>query len=214
MEACGLVTTYVVSGRSYGFFVTWGKHQRVRAKESKHPAPTSADICGHLPSNAPVVIGYGVKGKGYREEGKELPPLPPKGDDGFERFYRTYPKKKGKAAALKAWKKLNPSPELQITILTAIEHAKQTPSWQKDNGQFIPYPATWLNGQRWEDEEKVTLPTAPEPPGEFDHLPRVSGNFAICGCDRDNPAEVCRAAYHGMTVDQHSAWADEQRKAK
>ena len=24
--------------------------------------------------------------------------------------------------------------------------------WKKDNGQFIPYPTSWLNQKRWEDE--------------------------------------------------------------
>ena len=26
--------------------------------------------------------------------------------------------------------------------------------WLKDNGQFIPHAATWLNGKRWNDEVK------------------------------------------------------------
>ena len=37
-------------------------------------------------------------------------------------------------------------------ILTAIEKQKQTAQWQEDGGRFVPYPATWLNGHRWEDE--------------------------------------------------------------
>ena len=24
--------------------------------------------------------------------------------------------------------------------------------WQRDNGQYIPHPATWLNQGRWDDE--------------------------------------------------------------
>ena len=38
------------------------------------------------------------------------------------------------------------------TLLDAVEAQKKTPQWQKDNGQFIPHPTTWLNGKRWEDE--------------------------------------------------------------
>ena len=37
-------------------------------------------------------------------------------------------------------------------LLTAIEDQKKSAQWTKDNGQFIPHPATWLNGKRWEDE--------------------------------------------------------------
>ena len=36
-------------------------------------------------------------------------------------------------------------------MLKAIEAQKRTPDWFKQEGQFIPYPATWLNGKRWED---------------------------------------------------------------
>ena len=33
-----------------------------------------------------------------------------------------------------------------------IERFKQTNDWQKENGKYIPYPSTWLNNKRWEDE--------------------------------------------------------------
>ena len=37
------------------------------------------------------------------------------------------------------------------TRAEAIALAKQSHQWQKDNGDFIPLPATWLNQERWED---------------------------------------------------------------
>jgi len=74
------------------------------------------------------------------------------GDDGFERFWMAYPKKKAKPDALKAWRKLNPTPDLQQTILDAIEVQRQSDDWTRSGGQFIPYPASWLNGKRWLDE--------------------------------------------------------------
>ena len=54
--------------------------------------------------------------------------------------------------ARKAFDKLNPDDELMGKILKAIEAWKQTDQWKENNGQFIPYPATWLNKHRWEDE--------------------------------------------------------------
>lgn len=63
-----------------------------------------------------------------------------------------YPKKKSKANAVRAFNKLKPDEELLQTMLTAIEAQKSTQEWKKDNGQFIPMPATWLNSRRWEDE--------------------------------------------------------------
>ena len=29
---------------------------------------------------------------------------------------------------------------------------KRLDQWKKDSGRFVPYPATWLNNRRWEDE--------------------------------------------------------------
>lgn len=73
-------------------------------------------------------------------------------DDGFAAFWAAYPKKKSKGQALSAWKKLKPDSSLQALILKAVEAQKRSPDWQKDKGQYIPYPATWLNAMAWEDE--------------------------------------------------------------
>lgn len=72
--------------------------------------------------------------------------------DGFTLFWQEYPRKAAKAAALKAWQKLNPSPELVERILAHVRDHKRSQDWIKDGGQFVPYPATFLNGRRWEDD--------------------------------------------------------------
>lgn len=82
-----------------------------------------------------------------------IPPISPKGeDDGFNTFWKAYPRKIAKANALKSWKKIKPDDELQKTILSALEQHKKTEQWLRDKGQFIPHPATWLNQSRWLDE--------------------------------------------------------------
>ena len=57
-----------------------------------------------------------------------------------------------KADARKAFAKLNPDVALVEDMLRALDWQKRLPEWTKDGGQFIPYPATWLNARRWEDE--------------------------------------------------------------
>ncbi len=79
----------------------------------------------------------------------------------FERFWKAYPKKIGKSLCLRKWKAIKPTPELVETMLTAIENQKQSDSWKKEQGQFIPNPHTWLNQGRWEDE--VEKPTNYDP---------------------------------------------------
>lgn len=88
---------------------------------------------------------------------------PPKGDcekkakkyydkENFDKFWKNYPKKKDKAKTEKWFEKNNPNEELMKIILESLDKFKRTKDWQKDNGQYIPLPTTWLNGKRWEDE--------------------------------------------------------------
>lgn len=74
----------------------------------------------------------------------------------FKTFWQAYPKKIGKGNAEKAWNKLHPDSALLVAMLDALEWQKQTSQWQKESGQFIPHPATWLNGHRWQDEQTAT----------------------------------------------------------
>lgn len=70
-------------------------------------------------------------------------------DDGFLEFWNAYPKKKNKAYAEKSWKKLKPNID---EVLKSLEWQKETKDWQKQDGQFIPYPASYINAKGWLDE--------------------------------------------------------------
>lgn len=74
----------------------------------------------------------------------------------FDRFWEAYPRKVGKVKALAAFQKVAVPVEV---LLLAIEEQKKSNQWQKDNGQFIPHPATWLNGHRWDDDLTVEQAT-------------------------------------------------------
>jgi len=73
----------------------------------------------------------------------------------FLQFYSEYPNKKAKLNAEKAFSKLSMTDELFVAIMGSLKRQKVSDSWTKNNGQFIPLPATWLNGRRWEDEIQV-----------------------------------------------------------
>lgn len=68
----------------------------------------------------------------------------------FITFWEMYPRKKSKGDAAKAFAKLKAS-EYQA-VRSGLIAAIASPDWQKDNGQFIPHPATWLRAKGWEDE--------------------------------------------------------------
>lgn len=83
----------------------------------------------------------------------QMPPLPTAVTTGnlmgFLDFWQQYPRKIAKKDAERAWLRL--SVEQQSAAMTALPmHCKH---WQlRGDLQFVPHPATWLNGERWEDE--------------------------------------------------------------
>lgn len=70
--------------------------------------------------------------------------------EGFDVFYKAYPKKKSPGDAEKAWNSLKP--DLQ-SVLSALEWQKKTFEWTKEDGKYIPYPASYLRSRAWEDEK-------------------------------------------------------------
>lgn len=82
-------------------------------------------------------------------------PIVPNGDGRFETFWKAYPKKIGKGAAEKAWKKISSVEAIFEKALRAVAIQSRSDQWLKEGGQFVPHPATWLNQRRWEDEVGV-----------------------------------------------------------
>ncbi len=71
---------------------------------------------------------------------------------GFDAFWTAYPRKTAKPDAVKAFVKLQPDADLLAAMLNALAEQSKGEQWRKDDGQFIPHPATWINKRRWEDE--------------------------------------------------------------
>jgi len=80
----------------------------------------------------------------------------------FDTFWQAYPKKKDKLKARKAWIKNN-CDKHATAILQNIELRTD---WT--DIQFIPYPTTYLHGERWTDElEAVPVHKPRKPKGEL-----------------------------------------------
>lgn len=73
-------------------------------------------------------------------------------DEQFDRFWDQYPRHVAKKDALKAWRRIDPTTEMVDRMIDAIGWQRQTPAWTRDGGAYVPYPATWLRGERWDDE--------------------------------------------------------------
>ena len=44
-------------------------------------------------------------------------------------------------------------------LIEAVRVVKKTEDWNRNNGQYIPLPSTWLHGEKWTDEISKTQPT-------------------------------------------------------
>lgn len=113
--------------------------------------------------------GKGREGKGKEGETLRASALSP---PGFDRFWLAYPKKRARGDAEKAWTKLKPGAELINRILEAVEAAKRGSDWLREGGQYVPYPATWLNRKGWLDE-----PDDPPSSGRTSAQHRLPGGF-------------------------------------
>ena len=86
------------------------------------------------------------------------------------RFWPAYPRKVGKANALKAFMKINPDADAVTRMVAAVKLQAQSDQWRRDGGQYIPHPATWLNGRRWEDDPGGSAVNGNAPPSVPDYL--------------------------------------------
>lgn len=83
-------------------------------------------------------------------------------DPYFWLFWQIYPRKIDKDRARRAWKKLAPARALSLAILESLRRWKICDQWQDE--RFIPHPATWLNGRRWEASPPGMRRASEEPP--------------------------------------------------
>lgn len=70
-------------------------------------------------------------------------------DDEFDVWWSEYPRKRGKGQAIKAYRSARKQASADELLAALIE---QTPALIAKGLEYAPYPATWLNGLRWEDE--------------------------------------------------------------
>jgi hypothetical protein len=71
-------------------------------------------------------------------------------DAEFEEFYRAYPRHIGRGQAVKAWKNAKKKAEPSAIIGAALKFKERT---NGSDPHFIAHPSTWLNGERWADQD-------------------------------------------------------------
>lgn len=147
----GMVVLY---GEGFAHIPQFAKHQHVNPRESAStlPDPDSSRVGTRHDASARVKSGIdpqvGREGKGKegdtRDASREDPP-------GFASFWQAWPtsdRKQAKGKCLEAWKKA--SAERDAALVVAHVETMKATAWQKDGGQYIPAPLTYLNQRRWE----------------------------------------------------------------
>ena len=141
------------------------KEKRRIAAQARWSKQTDASECKRMQvhavaSNAEVCIASASQNKNKNKDIKEtLLKESKESDRAFDKFWAVYPRREGKQTAKKAFEKIKPDDDLLNTMLTAIQRQKQTDQWS--DPRYIPHPATWLNGRRWEDETPVQTQVKP-----------------------------------------------------
>ena len=169
----GLVATYrAEDGRQYLKLLSWDKHQNRRATKPKYPLPQefdntcsqgvssdNSDTCAQMQADSSVNVNENVN-----EERKRVTAQNGAGGrDGFDRFWSAYPRKVGKKDAVKVWNQIKPDDSLIDQIVQGVERWKRSEQWTKDEGRFIPYPATFLRGERWNEYDRAEVTPSPKP---------------------------------------------------
>jgi hypothetical protein len=172
----GFVVKYASDGEEYGCIPSFTTHQVInnREKDSDIPEYDSTELqipvntgpSQRVPNACPTrhdlaqAEGKGREGNKEEEKERNGQHVRDNADDevdveivsDFDQFWKAYPKKTGKVAAEKAFKKAKKNLPPTADLIAIIEAQKQQQQWKKDGGQYIPNPATWLNQGRWEDE--------------------------------------------------------------
>lgn len=118
---------------SYGVIITVNKAKK---RFTKIVEPTSPKMVNLNPKNGePLSIQYSRQNSKTGE---------------FEKFWNLYPKKVDKRKSEQKWNNLPKT--TQELILLDLPKRNQTDQWQKNSGQFVPNPTTYLNGERWNDQ--------------------------------------------------------------
>ena len=74
----------------------------------------------------------------------------------FKEFWSAYPRKDDKKRAWLKFKAIKNLEKVFPDIMADVENKKKSEQWNEKGGKYIPMPSTYLNNERWNDEETVT----------------------------------------------------------
>jgi hypothetical protein len=194
LHEVGLVAWYEVNGRKYLQIVEFDRHQQGLHKRTRSEFPDVSGNFQEIPGNSqnipetPDITGNPPEILGRTEQNRT------EGNGressthtraAFETFWKRYPRKERKQVAWATWQAANVTPADEAAIETDLARRCLSMQWRAQNGQFIPFPRTYLQERCWTDG--FVEPT-PDVLKALDTRPDPNGHYPRC-----ETATVCRA---------------------
>lgn len=196
LAAHARILRYEVAGKRYIEVTNWTEHQKInRPVASKFPAPSGGRLIVHEGLSDGSVSEQGGLTIGKERKGKEQGSATraERVSECFDSFWSIYPRRVDKAKAKKAMDKA--LDKIEPDALLAAARAFAARSNGKDL-QYVPHAATWLNSERWLDDElQLTSPQGGANPWDRFVPPAPPPEVA------DNPA-----AYQQWVRDKRAEW--------
>lgn len=162
LASAELVILYEVDGKPFLQMKTWDRHQRVRAKVSKYPAP--ADACCHLTAEcgqvtaggeeAPQGAGNGARNpiqsesKSESEANDNSARAKEEEDDGFTAFWDAFPQRTGDIR--QAYYEYLGVLQMGVTPQMLLDAV----TWQAEQkGRYMPSAEKWLRNKGWTEAQ-------------------------------------------------------------
>lgn len=156
LQAHGFVHRYEADGTRYLYLSWWDSTQRIdKPGKGRFPRPDGTydykeSIIRDSVASPPETVAPGTEEQGNRGT---VSSASAKAEREFTEWYAAYPRKRAKGQAIKAYKTARKKVSHEV-LMEALQ--AQLEALTAKGPEFIPYPATWLNGERWTDEVAQT----------------------------------------------------------
>ena len=158
------------------------------AQQRFSPRPENPDVVT-LPQPEKPDLANRKTVKGIEKNKINNPPIVPLGDEpakrkrkrddipdeypyDFEEFWKIYPRRTGKAAAFRVWRKLNLTQKRRAYVALRKQIPALKAQIRGPNENFCPHPSTWLNEGRFDDEPEQQSSTQSYDRDVPDFMPR------------------------------------------
>lgn len=168
LSDAGVVIRYEVDGVQYLCIKNWAEHQKPQHKgKDVFPCFTSENAVIRKDNETLMQVSRESHESLTHELSRvEMSRVATEGgrdtySDDFETWWSEYPRKIAKGTAFKAWKSAIRKASFDV-ILDSVKAFAVKCAGQEQ--QYIPHAATWLNGERWNDEPDPVKPDLHHPP--------------------------------------------------